>query len=169
MANILIVVCAILFSACIFQKKTLQNSSSLNNSQPVENTWKIEKVIQTAKLYLGTPYKYAGDDKKGIDCSGLTCKAYESVGIKLPRIAGDQIRAGKKISLQNLQKGDLIFFKKSVKSSNQITHVGLVSSVREAGKDVIFIHASTSRGVIESQLFSKYWKPLVVAAVRVIE
>lgn len=166
--SFIIFVWVILLSACVSQKKALQSSNSLNNSQP-ENTWKIDKVIQTAKEYLGTPYKYAGNDKKGIDCSGLTSRAYESVGIKLPRIAGDQTQAGKKVSLQNLQKGDLVFFKESVKASNKITHVGVVSSVKEVGKDVIFIHASTSKGVMESQLFSKYWKPLIVTAVRVIE
>ncbi|MCS6795918.1 MAG: C40 family peptidase [Raineya sp.] len=155
-------------SSCVSSKKII-SSNNYSPSQNQDRKVQIEKVIQTAKTYLGTPYKYAGNDKNGIDCSGLTCKAYESIGIKLPRIAGDQTQIGNKIALQDIQEGDLVFFKESMKASNKITHVGIVSKVNEPNKDVIFIHASTSRGVIESQLFSKYWKSLIVSVVRVIK
>jgi cell wall-associated NlpC family hydrolase len=159
-------VLSIFLSACTFRASksslTQQNSPKRENQQAL-------RVVQEARKYLGTPYQYAGNDRKGIDCSGLTCRAYESINIKLPRIAGDQTKSGKSVSQNNLEIGDLVFFKASKKASNKITHVGLISEVKEQGKNVIFIHASTSKGVMESQLFSDYWKPLIVGAVRVIE
>jgi cell wall-associated NlpC family hydrolase len=156
-------------TSCCF--KTLPRNNTAAHTSELTNTQKKQAhtVIAEAKKYLGTPYKYAGNDKKGIDCSGLTCRAYESIGVKLPRIAGDQTKAGISVKENKIQIGDLVFFKASKKSSNKITHVGLVSEVKEPSKNVIFIHASTSKGVMESQLFSDYWKPLIVDIVRVIK
>ncbi len=135
-------------------------------SESIKNAPQVATVISEARKYLGTRYKYAGNDKKGIDCSGLTCQAYKAVGIKLPRVAGDQVSAGKSVSAQQLQPGDLVFFKASTKSSGKITHVGIVTEVSK--DNARFIHASTSKGVIENELLSGYWKPLLVKAVRVL-
>jgi probable lipoprotein NlpC len=158
----------ILATSCSFKglpKNSSNNALSLTSTQKT----KAMTVVEEAKKYLGTTYKYAGNDKKGIDCSGLTCRAYESISVKLPRIAGDQTKSGMKVKAGDLQIGDLVFFKASKKSSSKITHVGLVSAINEPSKNVIFIHASTSKGVMESQLFSDYWKPLIVNMVRVIK
>jgi len=159
---------ALLVASCSFKGIPRSNSTTSLSLTSAQQT-KANAVVEEAKKYLGTPYKYAGNDKKGIDCSGLTCRAYESIAVKLPRIAGDQTKSGTKVKTSNLQAGDLVFFKASKTSSSKITHVGLVSAVNESSKNVIFIHASTSKGVMESQLFSDYWKPLIVDVVRVIK
>ena len=87
----------ILFSSCISQKKLLKQN-------------KISKVIGEARTYIGTPYKWGGNDKKGIDCSGLLVKSFESVGMKIPRTTAQQIDIGKRVSLRKSREGDLVFF-----------------------------------------------------------
>ena len=50
-----------------------------------------------------------GDDKVGIDCSGLMVRSFESVGVKIPRTTSQQIDLGKKVSLKKSREGDLVF------------------------------------------------------------
>ena len=99
--------------------------------------------------------KWGGNDKKGIDCSGLLVKSFESVGMKIPRTTSQQIDIGKRVSLRKSREGDLVFFAFG-KSRRKVTHVGLVSYIKDE-KNINFIHASSSRGVIETQLIKDYY------------
>ena len=132
----------IFLSSCISQKK-------------ISNTNTVNSVIGNARTYIGTPYKWGGNDKKGIDCSGLLVRSFESVGMKLPRTTSQQIDLGKKVSLKKSKEGDLVFFAFG-KSKRKVTHVGLVSN-RKNNSDIKFIHASSSKGVIETQLIRDYY------------
>lgn len=115
----------------------------------------IRKVIAQANSYLETPYKYGGMDRKGIDCSGLTTRAYASIEVKLPRSAADQAQYGKKVKRSAVQPGDLVCF--SAYNKQKIDHVGLV--VKVDGKKVTFIHASVSGGVRHDRMDTGYWAP----------
>ncbi|MFT6055549.1 MAG: cell wall-associated NlpC family hydrolase [Roseivirga sp.] len=116
---------------------------------------KSDIVIQSARSYIGTPYKYGGTTRVGMDCSALLYNSFQSVRIQLPRTSADQSRLGAKIKIKDLRPGDMVFFATG-KRKNEITHAGIVSAVR--GKaDIRFIHASSSLGVIESNLFSTYY------------
>jgi len=139
---------------------TKTKSSSNNYSNPA-----IDKTIKTARSYNGTKYKYGGNDKKGIDCSGLMCRAYESVNINLPRTSSAQSSYGKRIYQGEIRPGDLMFFATS-NSKSKITHVGLVTEV-SSSKDIKFIHATTKRGVCEDWLSQPYYKSTYVKAIRV--
>ena len=132
----------VLFSSCIPQKSIIKKNN-------------ISSVIGEARTYIGTPYKWGGNDKVGIDCSGLMVRSFESVGIKIPRTTSQQIDLGKKVSLKKSREGDLVFFAFG-KSKRKVTHVGLVSK-HNSTSDIDFIHASSSRGVVETQLVKDYY------------
>ena len=100
--------------------------------------------------WIGTPYRYAGDSKKGIDCSGFSNKIYEGVfGTSLMGSSSNIYKLTEPVEFLNAQEGDLVFFK--IKK-NKISHVGIYL---QNGK---FAHASTRNGVIISDLSQSYYK-----------
>ena len=99
-----------------------------------------------------------------MDCSGLVCVAFEKENITLPRISRDIATKGVPVSLKDIEKGDLVFFKTSRK--NVISHVGLVVEANRG--EVKFIHSTTQAGVIISSLDEPYWKNAFTEVRRVI-
>lgn len=127
---------------------------------------KVSAVISTARSYLGTPYRWGGNSKRGIDCSGLIHNAYKSIGIALPRTAKAQSKVGQKKGWVGIKPGDIVYFKfKSAK--NRWWHSGMITYVSD--HKIGFIHASSSRGVVESNLLSDYYKKNVKSFRRVIK
>jgi probable lipoprotein NlpC len=127
-------------------------------------TQKIDRIIMEARSYIGTPYRYGGMSRTGMDCSGLLVRSFEAAGINLPRTSKGQSKYGKSVSRYDLKKGDLIFFSDK-KWRRRITHVGMVTEVKGQGS-VKFIHASTQLGVVESEFFVDYYQKLFVKARR---
>lgn len=111
------------------------------------------KIIRKALSFKGTKYKYGGTSKSGMDCSGLIYASFKSANVVLPRTSIDQSKKGERVSKSKAQKGDLVFFKTGGKG--RVNHVGLVVSVN--GRDVKFVHSSSSRGVMISSLKEGYW------------
>ncbi|AZI33610.1 C40 family peptidase [Kaistella carnis] len=126
---------------------------------------KIDDILTEAESYLGTPYRYGGTTRNGIDCSAFVLSVFgASAGLNLPRVAASQAQEGERVEKSELQKGDLVFFSHS---RGRISHVGIVESVSEDGT-VKFIHAATSRGVMVSSLNDSYWGPKFRFAKRVL-
>ncbi|MFY0675483.1 MAG: C40 family peptidase [Bacteroidia bacterium] len=130
--------------------------SSLATPLKKNKVRKYELLVNEALKYVGTPYKFGGSAPSGFDCSGFVGFVFKKYGINLPRISTDQATVGKRVSLGKAKKGDLIFFKGSNKRDRKIGHVGIV--VSNKGEPVRFVHASTSRGVVVSDLSTTYYK-----------
>ncbi|MDF0707346.1 C40 family peptidase [Flagellimonas okinawensis] len=126
---------------------------------------KANDIISTALTFSGTRYKYGGTTKKGMDCSGLVYVSLKENDIMFPRTSYQMALEGDKIRVNDIEKGDLLFFKTS-KTGRRINHVGLVVEVD--GNDIKFIHATTSRGVLVSSLREGYWNSAFVKAMRIL-
>jgi cell wall-associated NlpC family hydrolase len=147
-------------------KKEKQKKENLDTKNS-KSTLDIQRgnVVETAKEFLGTPYRYGGTSSNGLDCSGLTCTSYKKADIELPRTSIAQSEEGRKVKKTKAKPGDLIFFKTSRK--NVINHVGIVTENNDG--EVKFIHASTSSGVVISSLLESYYEKAFAKIKRIIE
>lgn len=127
---------------------------------------KVEEVIRSARSYIGTPYKYGGTSRAGMDCSGLLCNSFKTIQIQLPRSSEDQSKVGAEVKMKDLEPGDLVFFATG-KKRRKVTHVGLVTEVK-GERQVKFIHASSSLGVVETNIYADYYQKRFRGARRVI-
>lgn len=115
-------------------------------------------LINTALTWMGTPYVYGGESRRGVDCSSFVQHVFRANGIKLPRTAAQQAKVGTPISQANLQTGDRLYFSSS---RTYIDHTGIYIG---NGK---FIHASGSgRGVIISDISERFYQRIYEGARR---
>jgi uncharacterized protein YgiM (DUF1202 family) len=140
---------------------TSANPSSVP-AQSTEASSTAERVVATAKQYLGYPYVYGGMSPSGFDCSGFAGYVYKQCGYSLKRTARDIFyNNGTSVDKANLRAGDLVFFSNS---SETIGHVGIYIGGNQ------FIHASSSTvGVIISDLTSSYYVSHYQGAKRIIQ
>lgn len=111
-----------------------------------------DEIILFAKQQIGKPYVYAGSTPSGFDCSGFTSYVFSAYKINLPRRSVDQYDGSKKVKENNVKKGDLVFFD----NGSGVNHVGLI--VSEKGESPVMIHASTSQGIVITDIkSSEYW------------
>ena len=119
-------------------------ASSPITSLNIEKSWREikpeDQILETAKEYLGTEYIWAANGPTAFDCSGYTKYIFNTQGISLPRYSGHQAKIGERISYNELQKGDLVFFdtKNHKKSKRKVNHVGIYLGESQ------FIHASSA-------------------------
>ncbi len=145
--NLLIIITLLTFTVTILPQHQVigQNKKKQN---------KITLATKHAKSFIGTPYKYGGNSKIGIDCSSLIQQSYAKIGIKMPRTAQQQAKLGNRKGEGSVRPGDIVYFKFKQKGEKW-WHTGMVTYVDH--KKIKFVHASSSRGVVEDT-YNDYYK-----------
>jgi hypothetical protein len=118
-------------------------------------------LTQSAISYVGLAYRYGGEGASGYDCAGLMQALYREAGVRLPRTSYDQFLVGQPVTFEELQPGDLVFFRDTYKRG--ISHVGIYIGEGE------FIHAANQRrGIVRDWLRSEYYAQRYAGARRFI-
>jgi len=132
---------------------------------PAKNSKEVDELINFAKRFLGTPYRYAGTTPSGFDCSGFISYIFGNFGLSLVHSSYGMAELGQTVRLSEIRPGDLMFFKGSDINTTRVGHVAMVVEVTPDA--IKFIHSSTSRGVtIENFKTSKYFIPRFIKAKR---
>lgn len=126
----------------------------------------VGQIVRVARTYTGVPYRSGGNTMSGIDCSGLIAAVFNTVGLKMPRISWQQSEVGYEVEVNAIRPGDLLFFVPDKGKSGYVSHAAIVTEVNTYDSDIRFIHASSSRGVREDNLYSTYFKGRFVKALR---
>ncbi|MHA4893611.1 C40 family peptidase [Pedobacter sp. PWIIR3] len=119
------------------------------------------KLYKFIYEWIGTPYRFGGNTKKGIDCSAFTKAIYDKVfNTTILRNSRDIFSMVNPLPKDELKEGDLVFFK--IKSRS-ITHIGIYLG------DNRFAHASSTRGVVISNLNEPYYSRYFYKGGRIME
>jgi len=144
--------------------KILAHAEVVNTEFKLPKT-KRDSLIVFASKYLGTPYKWGGESKAGIDCSGFTAQVINNFGGKIPHSCKKQSSLGNKV--KKYKKGDLAFMGYVSKNGPEPSHVAIVIS--NYPEPLKVIHSTTSKGVrFDVISTSKYWAPKLLFIVDVI-
>ena len=124
---------------------------------PVQQSGNAAQVaVATAMAQLGKPYVWAAAGPDVFDCSGLTMFAYAAAGISIPHYTGAQINIGRRVSWDEMQPGDLIFF------GADLGHMGMYIGGGQ------MIHAPHTGDVVKISSLSGYYQSAYAGSVRVI-
>ena len=118
-----------------------------------------DTVAGDALILQGIPYRAAGTDPSGFDCSGLVQYVFARHGVAVPRSVAEQFRIGRDVEGDRLEPGDLVFFRTN---GSDVSHVGIAVG---HGR---FVHAPSARGTVRvSLLEAPYWAKRYAGARRV--
>ena len=155
---------SLLTTACARnQKQPTGTNPNLHRVETAEKRFQANniehRILEEYHRWKSTRHRLGGTDSRGIDCSGFVKAVYkDAFNINLPRTTKAQVRKGISVSFNELQPGDLVFFK----PPDYPRHVGILLNRSE------FVHASKSKGVTISRIDAHYWGKYYWTARRII-
>lgn len=146
------------------KQDSLISTIAISETETVDS--KFDSLLLFAQQFIGVKYKYKGVCATGFDCSGYVQFVYDKFDKKLPHASASQANIGKVIQLNDLQKGDLVFFKGRNLQANNVGHVGIVMEAKEGHFKMI--HASVHKGVtIDYYPEGEYYRKRYLSARRI--
>lgn len=141
---------------------TSSETTYMNAHSPAQALELAGQIRELAILHYGIRYVIGGTGPRGFDCSGLTQYVFGKNGYSLKRTVAQQLQSGVIIPKEELQCGDLVFFKYTTRTGSLYSHVGIY-----IGNGQI-LHASSTRGVTVDNLATPYYTQHYLCARRVI-
>jgi cell wall-associated NlpC family hydrolase len=156
----------------IINRKNKTVSGILENSQDTLHTNYdtasiMKKIVDFSKQFLGIPYRRGSKGIKSFDCSGFTSFVFRKFGYEIGATCLNQIQQGMTVVREDLQTGDLIFFKGRNDKSDKVGHVGIVVS-NDMNGNVRFIHACLRGVIIDDLNRSAYYKSRYIKGLRIV-
>jgi cell wall-associated NlpC family hydrolase len=144
------------------ENRPAKNNQNNNNAQSQQSQDAISNMLLQSVSLMGIAYKWGGNTPDtGMDCSGFVRYVFnKSLGINLPRTAAEMAKVGKRVSIDQLQPGDLIFFNSS-RGSN--THIGIYLGGNK------FIQSPRTGETIQITDLSGYWTKHFNGAKRIVQ
>ncbi|ATF13380.1 C40 family peptidase [Brevibacillus sp. HB1.2] len=146
------------------ESTTVSNQNKQSDSNTASSSDIADQVISEGLKYKGVPYKFGSSKKttRTFDCSSFTQRVFKEVGVSLPRDSRQQSKVGQKVSKNQLQKGDLVFFRSYGSSSSRITHVAIYAG------DNKLLHTYGKPGVTTTKFKGTSWEKRFELGRRVI-
>lgn len=150
----------------MFPAFNIENGAPLQFKYAIKMDVEVERLVNTGlyqfiENWWGTPYRMGGTSYNGVDCSAFTQTLLSAIyGLHVPRTASEQKMFSTPVDVNELKEGDLVFFNTRGRGVN---HVGIYL------QDNQFVHASSSSGVMISNLSDSYWHKRFINAGRVID
>lgn len=157
---VFIFLAAVALAGCSSHKTASHRQRRIDHAVTVSPNQQ-KRLVNEARRWVGTPYRYGGATKHGADCSGFVMSLFDQVyGLKLPRSSWQQREYALPIDTRELRPGDLLFFATGSDKS-RVSHVGVYIG------SGLMVHASPRKGIVEAMITDQYFKRTYHSAGRV--